>query len=404
LNLSSEQEEALRGDKGEANQLSMEILTKVGDAVGADCLTPIKSAHVLAHYSSLHEAGIEVLERFANGGGRFAVPTTVDPASVDLDNWRRFGITEEYAQKQFRLCKAYAKLGGIPCWTCVQYQVCNFPKAGETVAWAESSSVVFANSLLGCRTNKVTSGFDIACAVSGLTPRFGMLQDENRVARLSYRIALDSLSDLDYRSIGFFIGKTAGSRVPALAGLPPVTTSDDLKHLGAAAAAAGPVTMIHYLGLTPGSPSLKEATGGESVEKLDIGRKELDEIVSGLNQTEEKPTLVALGIPHLSITELGQLSRLLEKRRLKRGIKMYVYTSSQSYEMASRSGISRDLERAGAALTHTTDAEISPLKQLGFDVVMTNSAKMAEIVSAEGEIKMRYLSLSSIVEEVTTYR
>ena len=170
-----------------------------------------------------------MLERFANSGGKFAVPTSVDPASIDLENWKSFGIPEEYARQQFRLCDAYAKLGGMRCWTCVQYQVCNFPKAGETVAWAESSSVVFANSLIGCRTNKITSGLDIACAVSGLTPRFGMILMRTGPAGVAFRLAQDKISDLDYRSIGFFIGKNAGSRVPALEGLPAaraLTTSN----------------------------------------------------------------------------------------------------------------------------------------------------------------------------------
>jgi predicted aconitase len=391
----------LRGDAGEAKQLATEILTKVGDAVGADSLVPIVSAHVLAHYSSLHDAGIEMLERFANSGGKFAVPTTVDPASIDLENWKSFGISEEYAEKQFRLCRAYAKLGGIPCWTCVQYQVCNFPKSGENVAWAESSSVVFANSLIGCKTNKITSGMDIACAIAGLTPRFGMLLDENRVATVAFELPDDVRSELDYRSIGFFVGKRAGARVPALQGLPANATSDDLKHLGAASAAAGPVTMIHFVGVTRGSSSVKEATRGEPVETIEISRSDLDGIESELNQTDEKPDLVALGVPHLSATELGALAKVLRGRRLLKGTEMYVYTSSQAYEMAVRSGIAKEIEASGARLTHSTDAEISPLKSMGFDVVMTNSAKMVEIVSSEGEVKMRYLPLERILSEVT---
>jgi phosphomecalonate degydratase large subunit len=401
LHLSREEEAALRGERGDAKMLAMEVMTKVGDAVGADSLVPIKSAHVLAHYSSLHEAGIEVLERFAKGGGRFAVPTTVDPASVDLENWRSFGISEEYAQKQFRLCEAYSRLGGIPCWTCVQYQVCNFPKRGETVAWAESSSVVFANSLIGCRTNKITAGLDVACAVTGLTPRFGMLLDESRTASLSFRLNLGELSDLDYRSIGFFVGKTAGSRVPALEGLPSSSTSDDLKHLGAAVAAAGPATMVHFIGLTPGSKSIDAATSGEKVETVEIERHDLGEVESELNMTEEKPDLVAFGVPHLSVNEIGRLGRLLAGRHVRDDVRLYVYTSTQAYEMAARSGLKRDIEAAGGRLTHTTDAEISPLASLGFKVVLTNSAKLAEIVSAEGEVKTRYASEAEIIREVT---
>lgn len=401
MQLSQDEERALQGESGRARQLAMEILSKVGDALKADSLVPIKSAHVLAHYSSLHEAGIEVLERFASLGGNFAVPTTVDPASIDLENWQSFGIPLDYARKQFRLSKVFVGLGGIPCWSCVQYQVCNFPKAGETVAWAESNSVVFANSLIGCRTNKITAGLDIACAITGLTPRYGMLLDENRVAKVAFRLSLEELSDLDYRSVGFCIGRHAGARVPTLLGLPKGVTSDELKHLGAAAAASGPVTMIHYVGFTQGSDTLEAATEGEPVETIDIGRKDLEEVESDLNQTDEKPELVALGVPHLSVNEIGRVAKSLEGKKLKPAIRMYLYTSSQAYDLATRSGLRTDIERAGARLTHSTDGEVSPLKKLGFDVVMTNSAKLAEIVSSEGEVKMRYASLASIVEETT---
>jgi predicted aconitase len=380
----------------------MEIASKVGDAVGADALAPIKSAHVLAHYSSLHDAGVEVLERFADSGGKFAVPTSVDPASVDLQNWRSFGVPEDYARQQFRLCDAYAKMGGMSCWTCVQYQVCNFPKEGDTVAWAESSAVVFANSVLGSRSNKITAGMDVACAVLGLTPRFGMLLDENRKAGVTFRLGFKGLTDLDYRSIGFFIGRNAGSRVPALAGLPGSVTSDQIKHLGAGAAAAGPVTMIHFPGITPGSKTIAEATGGERVEEMEVTRSELTGIEDDLNQFSGLPDLVAFGVPHLSVNELGELARMLEGRRLRKGVRMYAYTSAQAYDMAERTGISEAIERAGARISHSTDAEISPLKALGFGTVLTNSAKLAEIVSSEGEIRVGYAPQKDIIERVTT--
>lgn len=402
MELSSAEEKLLRGEGGEAKRFAMEIVSAVGDAVGADSLVPIKSAHVLAHYSSLHDAGVDVLERFAESEGKFAVPTSVDPASIDLQQWRSFGIPEEYARQQFRLCDAYAKLGGMRCWTCVQYQVCNFPKAGEAVAWAESSAVVFANSVLGARSNKITAGMDVACAILGLTPRFGMLEDEKRVARIAFKLQAGALDDLDYRSVGFYIGRKAGSRVPALLGLPSGITSDEIKHLGAAAAAAGPVTMVHLPGVTPGTKTLADATNGGAVETMDITRSELEQVQSDLNQTEEFPDLVAFGVPHLSVNELGLLSKMLEGRKLKQGVRMYAYTSAQAFDMAERTGILEGIEAAGARVSHSTDAEISPLRKLGFNVVMTNSAKLAEIVSSEGEIRIRYASQKQIIEEVSS--
>ena len=402
MHLDSAQEKMLRGEMGEAKQFAMEIVSRVGDAVGADRLVPIKSAHVLAHYSSLHDAGVEVLERFASSGGRFAVPTSVDPASIDLQNWRSFGVPEEYAGQQFRLCDAYAKMGGMRCWTCVQYQVCNFPKEGDVVAWAESSAVVFANSVLGSRSNKITAGMDIACAILGLTPRFGMLLDENRRAGVTFRLGMRGLTDLDYRSIGFFIGRNAGARIPLLDGLPSSVTSDQIKHLGAGAAAAGPVTMIHFPGITPGSKTAEEASGGEKTEEIEITRSSLSDVESDLNQTSELPDLVAFGVPHLSASELGELARLIDGRKLKKGVKMYAYTSSQAYDMAERTGIATTIEGTGARISHSTDAEISPLKVLGFNTVLTNSAKLAEIVSSEGEIRVGYASQKEIIEKVTT--
>ena len=402
MHLDSTQEKMLRGELGEAKQFAMEVVSKVGDAVGADELVPIKSAHVLAHYSSLHDAGVEVLERFADSGGRFAVPTSVDPASIDLQNWRSFGIPEDYARQQFRLCDAYARMGGMRCWTCVQYQVCNLPKEGGVVAWAESSAVVFANSVLGSRSNKITAGMDIACAILGLTPRFGMLLDENRRSSVIFKLYLRELTDLDYRSVGFFVGRNAGARVPSLAGLPPSVTSDQIKHLGAGAAAAGPVTMIHFPGITPGSRTTAEASGGEKVEEIEITRSSLSDIESDLNQSSELPDLVAFGVPHLSINELGELAKQLEGRKLKKMVKMYAYTSSQAYDMAERTGISAIIERTGARISHSTDAEISPLKALGFNTVLTNSAKLAEIVSSEGEVKVGYSPQKEIIEKVTS--
>ena len=402
MHVDSAQERMLRGELGEAKQFAMEIVSKVGDAVGADALVPIRSAHVLAHYSSLHDAGVEVLERFADSGGRFAVPTSVDPASIDLQNWKSFGIPESYARQQFRLCDAYAKMGGMRCWTCVQYQVCNFPKEGDIVAWAESSAVVFANSVLGSRTNKITAGMDIACAILGLTPRFGMLLDENRRPGVTFRLGLERLTDLDYRSIGFFIGRNAGARVPSLTGLPQSVTSDQIKHIGAGAAAAGPVSMIHFAGITPGHKTTAKHSGGERSEEIDITRSSLNEIELDLNQVSELPDLVAFGVPHLSINELGELAKMLEGRKLKKGVKMYLYTSSQAYDMAERTGISVAVEMTGARISQSTDAEISPLKSLGFETVLTNSAKLAEIVSSEGEVRVGYASQKEIIARVTS--
>jgi len=379
----------------------MEILAKVGDAVGAESLVSIRSAHIQADYLGLHDSGIELFERFAASDEKFGVPTTVNPASIDLDGWENLGVPAEFARKQIRLCEAYDRLGGIRSWTCVPYQVCNFPEAGETVAWAEASAVVFANSIIGCRTNKVMAGLDLASAILGLTPKFGMLLDEERVARVAFAAPPGRFSDLDYGSLGYTIGKISGSKVPALDGIPTEATSDDLKHLGAAAASTGSLAMIHYVGITGGSHSFQKAAEDEKVERVDVSRSDLEAVEGELNQTEETPDLVALGAPHLSVSELGSVARLLEGRKVKRGIKLCAYTSQQAQEMATRAGIRADIEAAGGTLSHGTDADVSPLKAMGFRVVLTNSALLAETLLADGSVKVRYASLRDIIGEIS---
>jgi len=171
--------------------------------------------------------------------------------------------------------------------------------------------------------------------------------------------------------------------------------------LGAAAASAGPIAMIHYVGVTTGSSSLEKAAGGEEIETVDVSRSDLETVEGELNQTEETPDLVALGAPHLSVSELGSLARLLEGRKVKRGIKLYAYTSHQAYEMAARAGIQADIEAAGGTLSQGTDADVCPLKAMGFHVVLTNSALLAETLAAGGTVKVRYSSLRDIIGEVS---
>lgn len=399
--LDSAQEGLLKGEGGDAKRIAMEMLTKVGDAVGAESLVPIRSAHVRADYLDLHDEGVELFEHLAASGGEFGVPTTANPASIDLVDWESFGISSEFAREQVRLCTAYYRLAGMPCWTSVPYQVCNFPKPGETVAWADPNSVVFANSILGSRTNRLTGRTDLACAILGMTPKFGMLLDDNRVADVVFRAPSGILSDLDYRSLGYLIGKSVGARVPALDGVPQDAVSDDLKHLGAAAASAGPLAMIHYLGISGDSRALGVAATGRMSERIDVSRSDLESVETEMNQTQENPDLVALGAPHLSVSELGSLARLLESRKMKQGIRLYAYTSQQAYEMATRAGIRADIEAAGGMLSQGTDADVSPLKAMGFHVVMTNSALLAQTLRTERAVKVRYASLRDIIREVT---
>jgi hypothetical protein len=400
LRLDPSQEKLLRGEGGEAKKTAAEMVVRFGDESGADSLLPIRSAHVQADYLGLGEEGAALVGRFAAAGGRFTVPASLGPASIDMGAWEAFGVPSAFARRQVAVCEALGRLGGMRSWTCVPYQVCNFPKAGEAVAWADPSAVLFANSVLGARTNRTPQGIDVACAVLGLAPRFGMLADGGP-AEVVFTVPKGGLTDLEYRSLGYVVGKAAGARVPAVDGLPKDASSDDVKHLCAAASAVGPLTIVRMVGVTPGTRSAAEATGGARAEAVPIGRPDLEEVRGELNQTDEAPDLVALGAPQLSASELGLLAKLLRGRRARPGINVYAYTSGQALEMASMSGMEAEIEAAGCTLSQGTDADVSPLKAMGFRVVMTNSALLAVTLRAKGEVKVRYSSLREAVEAAT---
>jgi len=170
MKLTSIEKSYLDGDLGEAVRLSTEILFKLGEAFGAERFISIKSAHILGHYGSLHHAGVDFLDKLAFEGGKCRVPTTVDPSSVDFRRCVRFKVPSEYIEQQRKLKQAVKKLGVMPSWTCTPYLSSNVPQFGENIAWAESSAVAYANSIIGARTNRTPFGIDICAAITGLVP------------------------------------------------------------------------------------------------------------------------------------------------------------------------------------------------------------------------------------------
>lgn len=180
MELTKDEQEMLEGKHGKAKEFAMSVLVKLGEIYGADRMVDVVSAQIMAHYGSLHDAGLELSERFVEMGGRFCIPTTEDPASVSFRHWKEIGIDQEYYYKQQRLSAAIMKLGAEPVWTCTPYFVGNLPRYGQNVSWAESSAVSFANSIIGARTNRNPAGLNYCAAITGKMPYMGLYKEENR--------------------------------------------------------------------------------------------------------------------------------------------------------------------------------------------------------------------------------
>jgi len=198
----------LAGEEGYAVQKSMQILAALGEIFGADKTIPVSSVQVAGvSYYNLGEAGLEYLENLAATGAKARVKTTLNPAGMDLENWRELGIDEEFAGKQEQVIGAYVRMGITPSCTCTPYLVGNEPDRGAHIAWSESSAVTYANSILGAMTNREGGPSALAAALTGRTPCYGMHLEENRKAQTRVRVEAKLATVPDFGALGYAVGK-----------------------------------------------------------------------------------------------------------------------------------------------------------------------------------------------------
>jgi len=193
----------------------MVILSELGIIYKAKRMIQISQVHIdMTLY--MVDAGVEFAEEMANLGGKFSVPTQLNPASIDLERHKQMRVPAELLEKSRRLERAYQKMGAIPTWTCAPYQQGIVPSFGEQIAWGESNAVAFANSVIGARTERYADLTDICAAITGCVPEMGLHLEENRKARIL--IKLEDISQkmfdnsLIYPLIGFLFGEIAGDK------------------------------------------------------------------------------------------------------------------------------------------------------------------------------------------------
>lgn len=396
MHLTSEEERILKGEEGYGKQKAMEILTVLGDIYGADRLIPISSAQIAGvSYTSLGDEGIEWLESLQDC--RVAVPAMLNPASIDLEKWREMGVSYDYACKQLRIIDLYRRLGVKPICSCTPYLVGLVPRFGEHVAWSESSAVCYANSVLGARTNREGGPSALASAIVGKTPRYGYHLDEQRKATvlINVNVELETLSD--YSAMGYWVGKTVSSGVPYFRGLKP-RLNEELKALGAGLGTAGSIALYHVEGVTPES---HKALNGQ-IEKLNFTDRDLREVYcEHFKPVDESVDLVALGCPHMSLMELEEAAKLLKNRRVKKGCKLWLFTSIAVKSLAERCGFLDIIRRAGGEVYVDCCMALAPLKSLGVENVAVDSAKAAFYTHLLAHVNVFFGNLKSCIYSIT---
>src|SRR5438093_1087516 len=220
----------------ESQRNAMQILLAVGRLADAPRLVPITSAHVSGvSYKLIGDPGLELLEDFARDA-RVSVPTTVNPLGTDLAQWQALGVPPSFAEKQGRIASAYEAMGVRRSFSCTPYLIGVRPTFGEHVAWAESSAVCFANSVLGARTNREGGPAALAAAIVGATPEHGLHTDEGREPTAIVKVGVKPRG-IDYSLIGLVAGERVDDGLPFFRGFRG--TEGDLKWLGAAPTPSG---------------------------------------------------------------------------------------------------------------------------------------------------------------------
>jgi predicted aconitase len=400
LALSSFDTALLSGEHGEAAAFAMRLLVRFAEAVDASRFLDIEAAHVDGCLY-LGQASLDFVERFVALKGRTRVPTTLNVGSVDLIHPELFRGDPQIGANGKRLMQAHLALGCLPTFTCAPYQTLHRPRYGAQIAWGESNAIVFANSVIGARTERYGDFIDLCCAVTGRAPEFGLHVEANRRARVLVEIASVPEEwdgpELVCVAVGHLLGRI-GEGIAAIAGLPATTSEDDLKALGAAAASSGAVAMLHAIGLTPEAPTLEVAFAGEAPERVvSLTARNLREAVRSLSTLPAGAPLAAvtLGTPHFSINEFARLMPLLDGERPT--IDVWINTGRATLETLRARGWEDKLRAAGVTIVVDTCTYVTRLMRDADGAVMTNSGKCAYYTPGNLGVEVAFGSLAECI-------
>lgn len=399
----------LAGEFGPATALAMSIVSRMATIVGATRLIDISHAHI---DSSIYvgDAGLEFAERLATLGGRVAVPASLNVSGVDEHHWGEWPVDAAWAAKAHRQMVAYRAMGCTETWTCAPYQTQARPVFGQQIAWGESNAIVFANSVIGARTERYPDLYDICAAITGRVPDVGLHTDAGRRGQVLVTLTgvPQRLQERDefYPVLGFLLGRLAEDRIPVVEGLTVRPTDDQLKALGATAASAGSVALFHLVGITPEAPSTTHVFDGRAPEVTHhVGMADLLDARRQLTTVADAAVdLVLLGSPHFSIDEFRQLAPLLRGRRKADTVEFLVTTSRLMRALAADSGMLRDLETFGGRITVDTCVLATPMLPPEIATIMTNSGKYAYYVPGLLNRQVVYGSLADCVESAVRGR
>ena len=394
---------------GAGTAMAMRIVAESARLLGAPRLIPVASAHIdgaLYHGDS----GTIFAERLVEGGASVAVRSTLNVGALDLTGCSRVRLAEPARGMARRMMEAYRKLGCEQSWTCAPYQAGHRPALGSDVAWGESNAVVFCNSVLGARTNRYGDFLDIACAIAGRAPDYGLHRPENRRASVIFDVsALKPVflsSEIAWPVLGSLYGRLVGSDIGVVTGVPASPDEDALKAFGAAAASSGAVGLFHIAGVTPEAPDAETALGGnEPASVIRVTRQMAADAQMRLSTAgpSEKIDAVAIGSPHLSLAEFDALEKLVAGRRLR--VPIHACTGRHVLAELDKHGRRQTLEALGVVVVADTCVVVTPiLPELAGGRTDDQFREIRSLCARQYRLLGLYASLADCVESAVAGR
>ncbi|MGD8239145.1 MAG: aconitase X [Armatimonadota bacterium] len=370
MDLTPDDRDILAGQQGPILRKALSVLVRFGETFGARDLVQIRSAHlVVAGAFILFLKYMRFLRDIASEGLQVRVPTSINPRPFDPGDASLLGRIA--FMRQGELERLYARIGCHATHTCTPHLATNAPRHGDPLAWAESSAVANANSVLGARTNQNPAMIDVCSALLGRTPRYGLLLDENRLA--THLVTVETAGKIDYGLLGYVIARELVTGVPLIEGIHP--TDDELKTLGATSGAAGAIALFHVLGVTPEARALGRDLLRDDCQRLTITDTELKAAEQSLRGDLDRPTHIIVGCPHLSTDELGHIATTLGEERLRS--RLWLLACERVRQQVADTDAGRYLRAAGAQLKSLCPIYFHDTPRLFGKRILTDSVKLA---------------------------
>ncbi len=384
MELTKQEESALKGEQGEMMQMAYRILVATGEATDAEKLIPIEWTHLSGvNYNTIGDAGEEFLSSISKEA-RVKVKTTLNPMGFDIDNVSNYGLDENFISKQLSIKNSYETMGVIPSFSCIPYEIYDIPKKGTQVAFAESNAAIHANSYDNLKTNKESAFSALASALTGKSPNSSLRKEDK--PNVTIQMKVKNPNELSYGMLGFFAGKVGDISVN-VSGLAKM----DKRQCKA---------MCGGMGTSGTCAKFIFGEGDSDCEKIDFDEKEMLNIFDELN-TAEKGDIITLGSPQLGLDEITELSEKLKGRSFKK--RCMVFTPRIVKEQAKKLGYTNELERAGCEILSDCCTCLTPLiNKDSVDAVTTNSIKGAFYLKNSNGVDVNLKPLSQIIEDETS--